>query len=122
MSGLVDIARGRYEKNVDSLDMEFPPIPYDRQRPASFALAHLIRNLVSDAKAYQFKKGDGADLCHAVLGAAYGSVATLDKQWKRRVECLPKPNELARIFYKPEVDELVGTLEAPSRRRAPAGA
>ena len=108
LSGLV----GRCEKNMDSLDMEFPPIPYSRQRPASFALAHLIRNLVSDAKGCQVKKGDGADLCHAVLGAAYGSLATLDKQWKRRIECLPRPNELARIFYKPEVDELVGTLEA----------
>lgn len=108
--GLVDAARGRYKENVNSLDVEFPFVPYDHQRPASFALAHLLRNLVSD-KAYQLKKGDGADLCHAVLGAAYGSIATLDKQWKRRVDCLPGPNKLARIFYKPEMDELVGTLE-----------
>ena len=105
LSGLV----GHYQKNVDLMDNEFPPIPYDHQRPASFALAHLVRNLVTDAKV---EKGDGADLCHAVLGTAYGSVATLDKRWKRRVECLPKPNELARIFYKPQLDELVGTLEA----------
>ena len=111
LSRLVCRARGRYEENLDSLDMEFPPIPYDPRRPAAFALVHLFRNLVIDAKAYQFKKGDGADLCHAVLGAAYGSLTTLDKQWKRRIEDLPKPNELARIFYNPEVDELVDTLE-----------
>ncbi len=106
---MVHAARGRYEKNVDSLDMEFPFIPYDRQRPASFALAHLLRSLVSDE--YTIKRGDGADFCHAVLGAAYGSLATLDRQWKRRVQCLPTPNKLAQIFYGPEMEELVGTLE-----------
>ena len=43
---------------------------------------------------------------------AEGSLATLDKQWKRRVEELPRPNDLARIFYRPQVDELVDALEA----------
>jgi hypothetical protein len=44
---------------------------------------------------YNLKRGDGIDLCHAVIGSSFGSVVTLDKHWKRRVEELPKPNGLA---------------------------
>lgn len=112
LSQRIDDARRRYVENTASLDGEFPPASYDPQRPAAFALPHLLRTLVIDAKAFQFKRGDGADLCHAVLGAAYGSLATLDKQWKHRVEQLPRPNELARILSPPEVDEFVEILEA----------
>lgn len=111
LSELICGARRRYDENTDSLDMALPPIPYEPRRPAAFAVAHLLRKLVIEAKAFQFKKGDGADFCHAVLGAAYGSLATLDKQWKRRVEGLPKPNKLAQIFCPREVDKLVDMLE-----------
>jgi hypothetical protein len=103
--------RAEYEKAPSSLDRELPPVSYDSRRPATFALIHLLRGLVIDAKAFQFKEHDALDLCHTVLAAAYASVATLDKQWKRRVEQLPAPNQLARIFYRPEVDQLVTTLE-----------
>jgi hypothetical protein len=59
------------------------------------------------------KKGDGRDLCHAAaLGAAYGSIAALDKHWKQRVEPLPKPNELARVYSPTELNQLVDDLEA----------
>ena len=30
---------------------------------------------------------------------------------KRRVESLPKPNRLARIFYRPELEDLVRLME-----------
>ena len=66
---------------------------------------------MSEAKQFTLKKGDGRDLCHAVLGSAYGSLAALDKHWKRRVEALPKPNGLARIYSANELDKLVGDLE-----------
>lgn len=107
----VNQARVEYEKDPISLDRELPPIPFDTLRPATFVLIHLLRTMVVDAKAFQFKDNDGLDFCHSVLGASYGSLATLDTQWKHRVENLPKPNYLAKIFYRPEVDELVDLLE-----------
>lgn len=115
-------AQVEYEKDAISLDRELPPIPFDTRRPATFVLIHLLRTLVVEAKAFQFKDNDGLDFCHAVLAASYGSVATLDTQWKRRVENLPKPNRLARIFYRPEVDELVDLMDAlVASAEAPAG-
>jgi len=36
----------------------------------------------------------------------------LDKQWKRRVENLPKPNRVPRIYYEPEVGAMVDDIEA----------
>jgi hypothetical protein len=38
--------------------------------------------------------------------------AALDKEWKRRVERLPKPNNVPRIFYEPELPEMVTAIEA----------
>lgn len=89
-----------------------PPLPFDPSRPATFACVNLMRTLIVEAKAYQVKKGDGMDFCHAVVGSAFASVATLDKQWKRRVEGLPKPNGLARIYSKPELDTMVADIES----------
>ncbi len=93
-------------------------IPYDDRRPGTFAFVHLLRLLVSKAKAFQFKDNDALDFCHAVLGAAYGSLATLDKQWKGRIERLPRPNRLAKMFYRPELPELVSLLESLVAERA----
>jgi hypothetical protein len=100
-----------YDADQKSLDISLPPIAFDAQRPATFALIHLLRTLVLEAKAYQFKAHDGLDFCHAALGASYARIATLDKQWKRRVEQLPKPNQLARIFYRPEIADFVTEIE-----------
>src|SRR5205085_9193641 len=33
----------------------------------------------------QVKRGDGIDFFHAVVGAAYASIMTLDKQWAARI-------------------------------------
>jgi hypothetical protein len=104
--------RAQYEKTPSSLDSTCPAVPYTTQAPARFALLQLLRQVVMDAKHYTLKKGDGRDLCHAVLGSAYGSVAALDKHWKRRVEALPKPNGLARIYFAGELEQLVADLEA----------
>ena len=89
--------------------------------PATFVSTHLQRMLVTESKAFQFKDGDGPDFCHAVLGAAYGSIATLDKQWKRRIENLPKPNHLAKMYYRPELDQLVAVLELLGTSHSEAG-
>jgi len=103
--------RVEYEKDRTSLDRELPLIPFDTRWPATFVLIHLLRTLVVEAKAFQFRDHDGLDFCHSVLAVSYGSLATLDKQRKRRVEYLAKPNYLAKTFYRPEVDELVDLLE-----------
>lgn len=102
--------RADYDKDRASLDRCLPPIPFNNRYPARFVLIHLLRKAAIEAN--QFKDGDARDLCHAVLAVAYGSVATLDKQWKRRVESLPKPHLLAKTYYRPEVDELVALLES----------
>jgi len=103
--------RAEDEKDPTFLDRMWPPVPFDDHRPATFVMIHLLRMLVVEAKAFQFKDHDARDFCHAVVAAAYGSVATLDKQWKRRVENLQKPNRLAKLYYRPEVDQLVDMLE-----------
>ena len=100
-----------YDKNPSALDRQAPSVPLDHQRPATFVLNHLLRMLVLEAKAFHYKKNDGLDFCHAVLASAYGSMITLDKQWKRRVENLPSHNRLAKVYYRPQVDELVNLLE-----------
>lgn len=107
------IARERavYDADPTSLDTALPPVPYQRNRPATFALVHLLRILVREARAFQFAPHDGLDLCHAVLGSAHAHLPTLDRQWKRRVEQIPQPHELAQIYYRPQVAELVERFE-----------
>jgi hypothetical protein len=73
---------------------------------------NLIRSLILEAKSYQLKKNDGLDFCHTVISSAFASVATLDKQWKRRVANLPKPNHAAQVLYANELDTMVGLLES----------
>lgn len=103
--------REDYDKNPSSLDSKVPSVSFDHQRPATFVLTHLLRMLVLEAKAFQFKKNDGLDFCHAVLSSAYGSMITLDKQWKRRVESLSWLDHRPRLYYRPQIDELVDLLD-----------
>jgi hypothetical protein len=110
LSGLIDEKRADLKANPHSLDQSLPPIAFDHQRPATFVLRHLLRGLVKE-NGFQFKKNDGWDLCHAVLAAAYAQIFTLDKQWKRRVELLPMPHQLA-VYYRPEALQFVEKLEA----------
>jgi hypothetical protein len=96
-------ARGRKPK---------PPLPFNPSMPGTFACINLMRTLIVEVKAYHVKPGDRMDFCHAVMGGAFASVATLNKQWKRRVGGLPKPNGLARIYSKPELDTMVADIES----------
>jgi len=104
--------RTEYDRDATSLDRLLPPRPFDEQHPATFVLVHLQRLLVLESKAYRFMRNDGLDFCHAVMATAYGSVITLDRHWKRRVQSLPSANQLARVYYRPELDEMVGLLES----------
>ena len=103
--------RLRYDRDLLWLDKNFPQLPFNPRIPATFTYINVIRGLVLDAKSYQLKKNDGIDFCHAVIGAAFASFATLDKHWKRRIEALPRPNQLATIYYGPELDQLISDVE-----------
>jgi hypothetical protein len=109
---VVETLRKEYEADPKALDIRLLPIPFDPARPATFVWNHLVRGLAINSKGHALKKGDGRDLCHAVVGAAYGSFAALDKHWKKRVESLPKPNGAAKVYYGPELGMLVDDLEA----------
>lgn len=98
------------------LDKKFPRIPFNPARPACFAYFNLLRVMALEASS--LKKGDGMDFCHTVMATAFASIATLDKHWKRRVESLPKPNRLARIYGPSELDQLVTDMESWQAHRA----
>ena len=104
--------RSQHECDSSWLDGTFPELSYDSVPPATFAYVNLIRSLILEAKGYQLKKNDGLDFCHTVIGSAFAGVATLDKQWKRRVANLPKPNRAAPVFCANELDTMVGLLES----------
>ena len=74
------------------------------------AYVNLVRLIILESKGRTIMPTDGIDFGQAVIGSAYASVATLDKDWKRRVEMLP-PNKLARIYYQQELDQMVRDLE-----------
>lgn len=106
--------RSRCEQDPTWLDHVLPPCQFNDRYPATFVMVHLQRLLIREAKGYRFKPGDCLDLCHAVIGAAYGSLITLDKQWKRRIEALPTPHNLARTYYRAELERLIEALESPN--------
>jgi hypothetical protein len=104
--------RNEHERDPGWLDRTFPPLPYVESKPATFTYVNLVRTLILEAKSHQLKKGDGNDFCHAVIASAFASVATLDKHWKRRIEALPTPNKLARIYYQPQLDTMMSDIES----------
>jgi hypothetical protein len=104
--------RSQHELDSSWLDRTFPELSYDSVPPATFVYVSLIRSLILEAKGYQLKKNDGLDFCHTVIGSAFANVATLDKQWKRRVANLPKPNRAAPVFCANELDAMVDLLES----------
>ena len=88
-----------------------PQVQFDAAMPATFTFVGLMRDLVCDS-GYQMRKGDGIDFCHAVMATAFSTIATLDKQWKRRVQNLPKPNKIPHIYYEPEIGAMIDAVEA----------
>ena len=102
--------RAKHKKNRSWLDDVLPQPQFDPSRAATFAHFSFMRELIKDS-GYQLRKGDGIDFCHAVMATAFSTFATLDKQWKRRVENLPKPNKIPRVYYEPELGALVADVE-----------
>ena len=101
------LLRTKYEADASWLEKGFPNVAFDPRIPGTFAYAHIMRTLILEAKSFHLKKGDGIDFCQAILGSSIASVATLDQHWKRRVENLPTPNGLARIYYGNELNQMV---------------
>ena len=99
----------RYNEDPDIL---VPAMPFDPRRRATYVAFHLNRKLIQEAKSHQLKKGDAMDFSHAVVGAAFGSFALLDRHWKRRLtEAIPDAARIARLYYGPELDTLVGEFD-----------
>ena len=98
-----------FKRDAHWLDDKFPRKPFDPSRRASFVYDNLLRTLVVEAN--QLKRNDWMDFCHAVIATAYSTFAALDKNWKRRVLNLPKPNSVARIYSAPELDNMVTDME-----------
>jgi hypothetical protein len=103
--------RAEHDADPSWLDRKFPAIAFRPQIAATFTYVNLVRLLVLESKSFAMTPGDGIDFCQAVIGSAFASFATLDKKWKRRIEMLPRPNRLARIYYHPELDSLVDDIE-----------
>src|SRR5262249_28586400 len=102
--------RADVKRDTERLDRVLPSAEFDPGKPATFVYMNLLRQLVLN-KGDNLKKGDGIDFCHAVIGAAYASAMTLDIQWKRRIEALPQPNQLARVYAPSELRVFVEDLE-----------
>jgi hypothetical protein len=111
MKDYVEKLRHKFKKNPAWLDAVLPSIPFHPSRPAMFAFVHLMRELISNSSGYQIKDGDAMDLGHAVIASAFSNFATLDGQWKKRVENLPKPNRNPRLYYEPELGAMVSDIE-----------
>jgi len=110
--------RAKHEADPTWLDTSVPLVSFGQVPPATFVYHNLIRLLILEWKAFAMMPGDGVDFCQAVIGSAFSTVATLDKKWKRRVELLPQPNMLARIYYEPQLDQMVGDIESNLDRSA----
>lgn len=102
--------RAKAKRQPMWLNAVFPQFSFNPSRRVRFAYVNLFRDLILD-RGYQLKKGDGVDFGHAVMASALASYATLDKEWKRRVESLPNPNKVPRIFYEPQIPEMITAIE-----------
>jgi hypothetical protein len=107
--------RAKSKADQNWLKFALPVRPFDPRKPATFAYHHLMRNLIND-RGDTLKQGDGNDFFHSVMASAYASFAALDQHWKRRIERLPKPNGLARIYYEPELPQMIADIEAALRQ------
>jgi len=110
----VRASRTKYEQNPSLLGKK---LMFNPSKRATFVCGNLIKTFIIESKSHQVKKGDGMDFWHAVIGSAFASFATLDKNWKRRVEALPKPNRLARIYGPSQLDQMVTDIELALRQR-----
>lgn len=99
----------KYKQNPEWLDEAFPVLKFRGDMPATFTQYSLMRDLIVGK--HTLKRNDGADFSHAIVASSFANIAALDKKWKRRIEALPKPNNLAKIYCQPELDDMVSAIE-----------
>jgi hypothetical protein len=105
--------RASHGNDPSWLDKSFPAVEFKPSMPATFTYINLVRTLILEAaQGRKLKKGDGLDFCHAVIACGCASAVMLDKDWKRRVETFPTPNQIAPVYYGPNLDALVSDLYA----------
>jgi len=107
----IRLLRARLKRDPRFLDSALPQPQFEPLRAATFVHGCLMRDLICDS-GFQIRDGDGIDFHHAVIASAFANFSALDKQWKRRVENLPKPNLLSRIYYQHELKAMVADIEA----------
>lgn len=105
-----------YGEEPASLETIAPLVPFLRECPVHFALNHLLRSLLVESRASHLRERDGLDLCHAVMAVSYARLAVLDMDWKRRVECLPRPHALAEVYCAGELAVFVERFESLTRQ------
>ena len=114
----MSVVREKCKRDPLLLDKKFPQVPFEPSRPACFVYFNLLRIMAIEANS--LTKGDGLDFCHAVMGCAFANFTTLDTTWKRRIASLPKPNWLACVYSRSELDRMVSDIELaiakPDRR------
>jgi hypothetical protein len=102
---------------------EEDPEMFDRGRvtfersPATFIFHGFVELLVVQ-RGLTLKRGDGVDFNHALIAATLADLASLDKAWKRRLlEVRAWPGR-PTVFYRPEAEAMVTSLEALAPRQA----
>ncbi len=112
------ICRHRADSDADPkwLDQHFPRLQFNPSKPAMFTYVNLVRTLIIEAKSHHLNSRDGMDFCHTVIGSAFASFATLDTEWKRRIETLP-PHRLAFIYDPSQLDQMIMDIELTLKRR-----
>jgi hypothetical protein len=104
-------SRRRYDADPSWLDRAYPVRPFDGNFRAHFVTGRLLRRLTEEIKQRPLKPGDGLDFCHAVVAAGFCSGATLDKHWKRRVDLIAGPHQLAPVYTSNQLEEFVVQTE-----------
>jgi len=105
---LTEIAE-RDKRSPGFLDTKFPVTQFSPRFRANFVFHNLMRIMAIDTGS--LKRGDGFDLCHALVACSFSTLAALDTKWQARVAKLPKPNQLARVYSRSKLDAMVTDLE-----------
>ena len=105
------LLRDKDKRKPGWLDQALPQPTFHQGKATAFAYGSLLRDLIQN-RALQIRKGDGLDFTHAVIATAFATFATLDSQWKVRVESLPKPNKIPRIYGDSQLEAMIRDIEA----------
>jgi len=107
----VQSLHAKMEKEGVGIDKVLPPVAFHVDRRCAFVFNHLLRHLTLTARSHTLTLNDAMDFLHAVVAVGYCRVVALDKRWKERVESIPKPNDLGRVYFRAELDQVVDRFE-----------